>query len=297
MAFDYNKIDTRSRRIGTLGVRSVIHTLYFEHGRKLAESGCTGYHVYEVTDKYEQMKGVDVVEEWVDAQQRPHKKAHEVKTEAAIISSDYRRDSQLEMSKYIDDGKDHTGTGNTFVEMVQNIKTGDDGWYPKMKKSQPDIEKRYSDGRNIWIVAYQPKPKPKENGLICDLYKRYEIDDDGNTKELKTEDGKELYFQRWENGFLLWSIPFNVYVEKVDKYLLSYLLSSKKTIGKTEGIIVPLNRLFCNYEYTEEQRPIYGKPNEDGSCCYLDDQVWGREQKDINESWTDADHAPLKFKM
>lgn len=290
MAFDYGR-DTKSKRMGALGARSVFYTLCFWHGRKLIDGGCTWYHIYEVTDVGEQKRGVDIVEEWVDAQQRKHRKAHEVKTESPIISLDWRT-FQPEMSKYMDDGKDHTGSGNTFVEMVQNTNTEDAGWYPKMKKSQPDIEKRYSDGRDIWIVTYQPKPKPKENGWICDLYTYYEIDDDGSIKELRTEDGAPLGFPRYENGFLLWSIPFNVYVAKVDEYLPS---AKKITKGKTEGIVIPMNRLFSDYEYTEEQRPIYGRPNKDGSCVYLDDDVWGREQKDINEQWTEADYAPREY--
>lgn len=281
MAFDYNKSDTRNKRMGALGVRSVIRTLYFEHKPELDGSGCTGYHVYEVTNKDEQMKGVDIVEEWVDAQQHPHKKAHEVKTEERI-ASDATRGVQQEITDYIGDGKEYKGTGNVFVEMVQNTRTGDTGWYPKMKSSRADIEKRYSDGRNMWIVAYIPRPKRGEEKLM--LYTTY------------AEDGSHKNINFTIGSFLLWEIPFKNYSSIVDDYLEKY--GKNKIISggnNSKGVPISIKNFFSGYEVRPDGGAVYGKKSKEGSYIHFDTRVWEFEKKDIDEPWTGDDYAPLEL--
>lgn len=175
--------------LGDYGVRMVCDVL--EH-RKNAK--WTNYRVEAVSDPAIQKREIDIIEEWTDDAGEKHSRAHEVKTERLTLGREaLGRKGNKEIN---DKWAPYSGvckgslklnpTGNFFIEFVQDIpdreskKIEDElfaykpcaklpngaekykGWFVVLEESAEYIEKNFTDGRDVWFVAYMGEPKNEE---------------------------------------------------------------------------------------------------------------------------------------
>lgn len=261
--------------LGEFGVEMVCNILKHRN-----EAKWNNYRVEAVRNPDIQKREIDIIEEWTDGAGEKHSKAHEVKTERPTLGREavYNKGRVDKAKKINDKWAPYSGackgssalrpTGNFFIEFVQDIPALESekiknellaytpcaklpdgaerykGWFVVLEESAEYIEKNFTDGRDVWFIAYMGEPKnEKERKEKAEedirWFKEKEIQE-GERKSQCVKDvttGHSVLFQTPEENLM----AFMLFPSTCQEYEVK---DTDRPGKKSWGFLLPIEELF-----------------------------------------------------